>query len=81
MKKSLKKLTKSKKYWKIRDYCHYTGQYRGAPKSICNLKFSVLNEIGVVFHNGASYDHQFTIKELASKFERQYKCLGENTEK
>ena len=32
---------KDKKYCKVRDHCHYTGEYRGAPYSICNLKYSV----------------------------------------
>ena len=28
---------------KVRDYCHYTGKYRGAPHSICSLKFHMPN--------------------------------------
>ena len=32
------KYIKSKKYCKVRDYCHYTGEYRGAPKEIVQLK-------------------------------------------
>ena len=32
---------KDKKYCKVRDYCHYTGEYRGAMHSICNLKYGV----------------------------------------
>ena len=49
--KYLKKLPKIINYWKFRDYCHYTGKYRGAAHSICNLKYNVPNEIPVVFHN------------------------------
>ena len=32
---------------KVRGDCHYTGKYRGAAHSICNLKFSLPNEIFV----------------------------------
>ena len=31
---------KYQKYCKVRDLCHYTGEYRGAD-SICNLKYSL----------------------------------------
>ena len=37
----LKKLYKSINFQKVRDHCHYTGKYRGAARSICNLKFNV----------------------------------------
>ena len=57
---------------KVRDYCYYTGKYRGAAHSICNLKFNVLNEISVVFHNSSKYDYHFIIKEFANEFEGQF---------
>ena len=50
---------------KVRDHCHYTGKYRGAAHSICNLRYKISKEIPVVFHNGSTYDYRFIIKQLA----------------
>ena len=55
----------NKKYYKVRDHCHYTGKYRGAVHDICNLRCKIPKEIPVVFHNGSTYDYHFMIKELA----------------
>ena len=71
----------NKKYFKVRDHCHFTGKYRGAAHDICNLRYKAPKEIPVVFHNGSTYDYHFTIKGLAEEFEGQFECLGENTEK
>ena len=64
-----------KKYYKVRDHCHYTGKYRGAAH-IYNLKYKTPKEIPVVFHNVSTYDYHFIIKELAEEFEGQFECLG-----
>ena len=70
-----------KLYQKVRDHCHYTGKFRGAAHSICNLKCKVPKEIPVVIHNGSTYDYHFIIKLLVEEFQSQSKCLGENTKK
>ena len=50
-----KKFSNDKNYGKYRYHCHFTGKYRGAAQSICNLKYNVPNEIPVVLHNGLNY--------------------------
>ena len=71
----------NKKHDKVRDQCHYTGKYRGAPHNICNLRYQISKEIPLVFHNGSTYDYYFIIKELVKEVDRNFECLGENTEK
>ena len=71
----------NKKYPKVRDHCHYTGKFREAAHSICNLRYKTPKEIPVVFHNGSTYDYHFIINKLAKEFYGQLECLGENTEK
>ena len=71
-----------KNYRKVRDHCHYTGKYRSAAHSICNLQYKTTKKIPVIFHNGSKYDWHLVIKELAKEFDcGEFKCLGENTEK
>ena len=66
---------------KVRDHCHFTGKYRGAAYSKCNLKYKVPKFIPVAFHNGSNYDNQFIIKQLDKDFNGYFSCIGENTEK
>ena len=70
-----------KKHHKVRDHCHYSGKYRGAAHNICNLRYEIPKEIPIVFHNGSTYDYHFIIKELVKKFDGNFECSGENTEK
>ena len=72
---------RDKKYQKVRDHCHFTGEYRGAASSICNLKYSVPKQVPTAFHSGSNYDCHFIIKELAEEFKKQFACLRENTDK
>ena len=55
----IKKLAEDINHQQVRDHCHYTGKYRGAAHSICNLKFNVPKKIPVVFHRGSNYDYHF----------------------
>ena len=38
-------------------------------------------KFSLVFHHELNYDYHFFIKELATKFQRKFNCLGEETEK
>ena len=71
----------NKKYYKVRDHCHFTGKYRRAAHNIRNLRYKTPKEISVLFYYGSTYDYHFIIKELAEEFEGQFECLGENTDK
>ena len=73
--------TNDKKYYKVKDHCHYTGKYRGAAHNTYNLRYKIPKEIPIVFHNSSTYDYHFIIKELIKESEGNFECLGENTEK
>ena len=75
------KYVKDKKYCKVRDHCYYTGKYRGAVHSICNLEYSLPKKRPTSFHSGLNYGYHFIIKELPEEFKKQFTCLEENTEK
>ena len=64
---------------KVRDHCHYTGKYRGAVHSSCNLKYRIPDYIPVVFQNLAGYDVHLFIKELA-KHTTKMGLIAKNTE-
>ena len=65
---------------KVKDHCHYTGKFRGAAHSKCNLNYKVPKDIPIIIHN-ASYDTHFIINQLAEEFKGELNCIGENMEK
>ena len=52
----------AKKHRKVRDHDHYTGKFRGAAHSICNLRYSTQKDIPVFFHNGTNYEFNLIIQ-------------------
>ena len=66
-KKSRKHMLKLKEHHKVRDHCHFTGEYRGTAYGISNLNYSIPKGIPLVFHSGSNYDYHFIMKGLAEE--------------
>ena len=52
---------------KVRDHCHFTGQYRGPAHKSCNLKLKTkpgVTKIPVVFHNLKGYDSHLIMQKI-----------------
>ena len=64
---------------KVKDHCHYTGKFRGAAHSKCNLNYKVQKETPVIIHN-ACCDTDFIINRLAIEFNGEINCIGDNME-
>ena len=64
------KYTKDKNHRKMKDHCHYKDKYKGDVHGICNLKYSILKENHVAFHNESNHDYKFTVKEFEGEFNR-----------
>ena len=71
-----KKLEKDK----VRDHCHFTGQYRGAAHNKCNLMCKKPKVLPVIFHNLQGYDAHLFIKQLA-RLEGKLDCIPSTEEK
>ena len=67
----------NKKVW---DHCHFTGRFRGAAHSLCNLWYSKPKFIPVIFHNLSGYDSHLFIKNLGFT-EGNIDCIPNNEEK
>ena len=55
---------------KVRDHCHYTGEYRGVAHSNCNLEYKIAGHIPVIFHNLSGYNARLFIRELGKHMGR-----------
>ena len=76
-----KVFSEAKKHRKVRDHDHYTGKFRDAAHSLCNLRYSTQKDIPVFFHNGPNYDSNLIINELAKEFRSELNCIPLNGEK
>ena len=55
----------TKKILKVRDHCHFTGEYCGAAHNECNLNCKKPLILPVIFHSLQGYDSHLFIKQLA----------------
>ena len=53
------------KMLKVKDHCHFTGEYRGAAHNSCNLQCRKPLILPVIYHNLQGYDAHLFIKQLA----------------
>ena len=65
---------------KVEDHCHYTGKFRGAAHSICNLSYNYQKDIPIIIHD-ATYDTHFILNQLAMEFKGKIYYTGDNMEK
>ena len=65
---------------KVRDHCHFTGEYRGAAHNQCNLKCKKPLILPVIFHNLQGYDSHRFMKQLA-KVSGDLSCIPSTEEK
>ena len=67
---------------KVRDHCHYSGQYQGPAHRNCNLRYKIPLYIPIVFHNLSGYYAHLFIRELGKKFDKgKIGVIAENKEK
>jgi len=54
---------------KVRDHCHFTGNFIGAACNKCNLRRRRPKNLKIFVHNGSRYDFHFIIKALSGRTE------------
>ena len=68
------------KILKVRDHCHFTGEYRGPAHNECNLNCRKPLVLPMIFHNLQGYDSHLFIKQLA-KVSGDLTCIPSTEEK
>ena len=66
--------------YKVADHCHYTGRYRGAAHSSCNLRMATPKFVPVYFHNLEGYDAHLFVKNLGVT-DGSIKCIPKTEER
>ena len=54
-----------KKGFKVRDHDHWTGEFRGAAHSGCNILYRKVKKIPVFFHNMGGYDGHLIFQDIS----------------
>ena len=65
---------------KVKDHCHYTGKFKGAAHSKCNLNYKVPKDVPIIINNATSDTH-FIINQLGEEFKGELNRIGEKMEK
>ena len=64
---------------RVRDHCHVTGKYRGSAHQDCDINYTLIDKIPVIFNSLKGYDSHFiiqTIGEIANKHTYKNKEKG-----
>jgi len=67
-------------FFKVRDHCHLTGDFRGAAHKVCNLNLKQPKFIPVIFHNLKGYDAHLILQNITKEMGK-IDCIPNNEEK
>lgn len=65
---------------RVRDHCHFTGNYRGPAHNECNLNYQESRTIPIVMHNLSGYDAHLLIRKLATEMDGDISVIPNNVE-